>query len=432
MTHYFEPRAENTVPTIKDLQKNLNKIRVTRDLLRGAFLLNKILPAPLYMDIEESLGSCYQSREHYNPNPFDATQVDSHGVCFECLAIVAELLYSSKDGPAGEEETRVGRKMVLPFPNTEKCAVCLYLVVVKGYRPWRSGSSKLSPDDKCRITRLWIPDRLYIWQPSDYTLPENKTNLMGFWVSTSNEAFGSVSEEFDAPHFELAIDEPWESLVERWDDYPKSLRPRRAVHIQGDNYDKCTETIRGWLKHCRGRHTSCRGSDTLGSDQQPGRFINVGDLSVPMSSARVHLEKSDGRVERYLALSYCWGGYVPKQTTTRNLKTYHESLPFDELPETFRDAIELTRSLGFQYLWIDALCIIQDSREDWEAESKKMGRIFRRASIVLASSHAENPTSGLFPRGKLPDHVELPVLVKGATPSTFKPFQRRSVRKLVV
>ena len=43
------------------------------------------------------------------------------------------------------------------------------------------------------------------------------------------------------------------------------------------------------------------------------------------------------------------------------------------LPQNFQDAIYATAKLGIRYLWIDALCIIQDDVEDWSIESAKMG-----------------------------------------------------------
>jgi hypothetical protein len=46
------------------------------------------------------------------------------------------------------------------------------------------------------------------------------------------------------------------------------------------------------------------------------------------------------------------------------------------MPATFFDATIITRELGYRYLWIDSLCIVQDFLEDWEAESQNMGNIY--------------------------------------------------------
>jgi len=47
-------------------------------------------------------------------------------------------------------------------------------------------------------------------------------------------------------------------------------------------------------------------------------------------------------------------------------------IPYRKLCQNFKDAITVTRHLGFQYIWIDSLCIIQDSFDDWDKESAQM------------------------------------------------------------
>ncbi|KAF2108483.1 hypothetical protein BDV96DRAFT_260210 [Lophiotrema nucula] len=70
----------------------------------------------------------------------------------------------------------------------------------------------------------------------------------------------------------------------------------------------------------------------------------------------------------FAALSHRWGTHqhlTLKRSTMRRLK---RSFPVSELPQTFQDAVYVTRRLGFSYLWIDALCIMQDSEDDWLQE----------------------------------------------------------------
>lgn len=100
----------------------------------------------------------------------------------------------------------------------------------------------------------------------------------------------------------------------------------------------------------------------------------------------------------YAALSYCWGshpyeGYI---TTKANLHARMGNLVEDKLPKTFQHAIYIARRLEVRYLWIDAVCIIQDSREDWLEESGKMGSIFADALLTLVAAQGDNSEAGMF------------------------------------
>jgi hypothetical protein len=72
-----------------------------------------------------------------------------------------------------------------------------------------------------------------------------------------------------------------------------------------------------------------------------------------------------------------------------------------DLPKTFQDAVEVTRQLGKQYLWIDSLCIVQSleegvQTEDWKVESKRMEIVFSSAYCTLAASSAEGSHEGFL------------------------------------
>jgi hypothetical protein len=67
-----------------------------------------------------------------------------------------------------------------------------------------------------------------------------------------------------------------------------------------------------------------------------------------------------------------------------------------ELPQTFRDAIFVTRALSVQYLWIDSICIIQDDEQDWETESRLMEQIYSYAYVTIAASCASGTEDGFL------------------------------------
>ena len=81
-------------------------------------------------------------------------------------------------------------------------------------------------------------------------------------------------------------------------------------------------------------------------------------------------------------------------TTTENYQRRLQGFSEDELPRTFRDAVQVTRALGKQLLWIGALCIIQaigdEDEDDWRKEAGRMERVFMSACLTIAASSAQN------------------------------------------
>ncbi|RYP09540.1 hypothetical protein DL764_001225 [Monosporascus ibericus] len=66
------------------------------------------------------------------------------------------------------------------------------------------------------------------------------------------------------------------------------------------------------------------------------------------------------------------------------------------LPQTIQDAIQVSHFLGLQFIWVDALCIIQDSLEDWKAEARRMADVYENSLITIAASGASSCHEGLF------------------------------------
>ena len=98
----------------------------------------------------------------------------------------------------------------------------------------------------------------------------------------------------------------------------------------------------------------------------------------------------------YFTLSHCWGKIAFLQLQKDNLDILTNNFPISSLPQTFQDAIAFTRWMGIQFLWIDSLCIIQDSMKDWEQESMLMEKVYGNSSLNLAATAAINSSKGLF------------------------------------
>ncbi|TGO07795.1 hypothetical protein BTUL_0246g00020 [Botrytis tulipae] len=147
-----------------------------------------------------------------------------------------------------------------------------------------------------------------------------------------------------------------------------------------------------WLKDCitgSGKHQRCGVHED--PPILPTRVIDVGSSDAEI---RLHISHA-GEKSQYVALSHCWGGAVTTMTTTSTIRAFVMSLP-SELPKTFTDAITVTRTMGQRYLWIDSLCILQDSEEDWITESSHMDRVYSQALFTIVADAANNSFSGFL------------------------------------
>jgi hypothetical protein len=101
----------------------------------------------------------------------------------------------------------------------------------------------------------------------------------------------------------------------------------------------------------------------------------------------------------YCCLSYRWPPIVTVETKTDNLAAYRLGIPLALVSRTIHDAIRLTDAIGVQYLWVDALCIIQDSTEDWTKEAAQMGSIYANSTLTLAAVDVETASQRLSRKG---------------------------------
>ena len=107
-----------------------------------------------------------------------------------------------------------------------------------------------------------------------------------------------------------------------------------------------------------------------------------------------------GKPGRWVALSHCWGGDIPSSTTMDNFDSRLMSFPMEKLPRNFQDAIAVTRAFGYRYLWIDSLCIIQNSpgNMDWATESLLMNHVYENADLTIVADSAGTSQDGFLIR----------------------------------
>ena len=67
----------------------------------------------------------------------------------------------------------------------------------------------------------------------------------------------------------------------------------------------------------------------------------------------------------YVALSYSWGKGNTFKTTAQSINRFMAGFQAAELPKTLKDAVIVAHKMGYEWIWIDQLCILQDDLEDW-------------------------------------------------------------------
>ncbi|KAK1845573.1 tol protein [Colletotrichum chrysophilum] len=102
---------------------------------------------------------------------------------------------------------------------------------------------------------------------------------------------------------------------------------------------------------------------------------------------------------RYACLSHCWGNPAEiGRTLKENIEDHKNSVPLNALTTTFQNAVETCRFLGIKYIWIDSICIIQnsDSQEDWVSEAARMADIYENAYITIAATKSTASSGGCY------------------------------------
>ncbi|XXH02799.1 hypothetical protein Hte_009186 [Hypoxylon texense] len=161
---------------------------------------------------------------------------------------------------------------------------------------------------------------------------------------------------------------------------------------------QCLSFARAALDQCLNKHGDCGQSS--GDPELPTRVL---DLGLDDSAIKL-LEPTPGTRARYVALSHCWGAAGAKRLETKqaSLEGLKSSVPWTALPPTFQDAVTVARCVGIRYLWIDSLCIIQDSAADWEIESSRMASVYRESTVTVAAvSSASSDEPFLAPRSRV-------------------------------
>lgn len=132
--------------------------------------------------------------------------------------------------------------------------------------------------------------------------------------------------------------------------------------------EECLLFLKHWMENCQASHTDCPPSD----HPLPTRVLDV-TTNPPKLVITANLSQKE---EKYIALSHCWGPSQPLRTLKMNIGLHQDGIDLSSMPQTFKDAVAVTRYLGMRYIWIDSLCIVQDDVLDWECEAARMADVY--------------------------------------------------------
>jgi hypothetical protein len=180
--------------------------------------------------------------------------------------------------------------------------------------------------------------------------------------------------------------------------------PAISKHVSGrcikpaSNLDRTKD----WLNDCLRTHDHVSNRAAIG----PSRLLAVGTADGSEPIKLVNFPDSGGE---YIALSYLWGRTSNLRSTVANMPLFYTSIPWDTLPRTFQDVIEIARELSIGFVWIDALCIVQDSKQDWQDQGATIADVFNGAFLTIMAASASDSHGGLFrERTKIREMVALP------------------------
>ncbi|KAH8665212.1 heterokaryon incompatibility protein-domain-containing protein, partial [Tricladium varicosporioides] len=248
-------------------------------------------------------------------------------------------------------KTQIGQlaKNLSPVSKWEidSCALCSLLSSTIDLRYWPSGSK--------------VPLRTY------------SSNKMG------NKAWNSINTNI------LQVGESERYIVSQPEGMEGPVKIIKAK-IEEPNFD----IVKSWISLCQNKHTK------ICSIEKHSSVTGLKLIDCITSDIILAEDKP------YLALSYVWGLGTEDH---KNLK----KLP-EPLPNTIKDAIIVTKKLGYRYIWIDRYCIDQKNDEERAYQCGKMDLIYQNADLTIIAAIGEDPSYGLpgvSLRERKPQHLTI-------------------------
>ncbi|ETS80814.1 hypothetical protein PFICI_08343 [Pestalotiopsis fici W106-1] len=164
--------------------------------------------------------------------------------------------------------------------------------------------------------------------------------------------------------------------------------------------------VKSWIHTCDSSHSFCQRELEIQAEL-PTRVIQIND------DRTIQLVETNGQPGRYVALSYCWGpdpsNHSPTITANFRARCQPGGLLLNELPSAIKDAISVTEEIGIRFIWVDALCIVQDDLQDKEKELGVMNQYYKRAYLTIAASTPDCNSGFLRQMGRCETHTDFPL-----------------------
>jgi hypothetical protein len=172
-------------------------------------------------------------------------------------------------------------------------------------------------------------------------------------------------------------------------DGPNAQLLGRVVSYNAGN-DECLDLAKDWFERCTRNH---------------GPACSL-QAEVPLPTRLIHIPRNEkeplrlcvtrGQKGRYVALSYCWGDGATFQTNADTMNDRLAGFDVEELPRTLRDAVHVSRRMGFEFLWVDQVCIQQKNLEDWSRESAAMAAVYGNAAFTICADDGASTDTGIL------------------------------------
>lgn len=114
---------------------------------------------------------------------------------------------------------------------------------------------------------------------------------------------------------------------------------------------------------------------------------------------------------KYATLSYSWGSpedaELQLKLTASNFEDLLHEIPFEIMSPVMRDAVLACRVLQIRYLWIDALCIRQHDKQDWEEQSSEMSKVYGNSWVTICAASSSSCQQGFLGKREPRSSIQL-------------------------